>query len=123
MNISISYDSDKPMYEQIEDQIKEAIYRNLTEDNEPLPSVRQLSAQLKVSAITIKRAYADLEREGYIYTVAGKGTFIKLKHIDSIKSKYAGEQLTELSSRLTQMKTAGISKADILKVVNEIFNE
>ena len=123
MNIRISYDSEKPMYEQIEEQIKEAICNNKAEDNEPLPSVRQLSSQLNVSAITIKRAYADLEKEGFIYTVAGKGTFVKLKHIDTIKERYVTDRLNELKDKLDAMKKSGISRADIITVVEEIFGK
>lgn len=121
MNIHISYDSEKPMYEQIEEQIKEAICNNKAQDNEPLPSVRQLSARLNVSAITIKRAYADLERDGFIYTVAGKGTFVKLKHIDSLKNKYVEECFMALKEQLSTMKKAGVTKAEIEKAVTEIF--
>ena len=123
MNIRISYDSEKPMYEQIEEQIKEAICNNEAEDNEPLPSVRQLSSQLNVSAITIKRAYADLEKEGFIYTVAGKGTFVKLKHIDTIKERYVTDRLNELKDKLDVMKKSGISRADIITVVEEVFGK
>lgn len=122
LNIRISYDSEKPMYEQIEEQIKEAICNNQAEDNEPLPSVRQLSSQLNVSAITIKRAYADLEKEGFIYTVAGKGTFVKLKHIDTIKERYVTDRLNELRDKLEAMKKSGISKDEIITVVEEIFD-
>lgn len=121
MNIHISYDSEKPMYEQIEEQIKEAICNNKAQDNEPLPSVRQLSARLNVSAITIKRAYADLERDGFIYTVAGKGTFVKLKHIDSLKNKYVEECFMTLKEQLSTMKKAGVTKSEIEKAVTEIF--
>lgn len=123
MKIHISYDSDKPMYEQIEEQIKEAICNNQTEDNAPLPSVRQLSAQLNVSAITIKRAYADLEKDGFIYTVAGKGTFVKLKHIDDIKNRYMEEHLNELKSKLMFLKKAGVGKKKISSIVDEIFSD
>lgn len=111
------------MYEQIEEQIKEAICNNEAEDNEPLPSVRQLSSQLNVSAITIKRAYADLEKEGFIYTVAGKGTFVKLKHIDTIKERYVTDRLNELKDKLDAMKKSGISRADIITVVEEVFGK
>ncbi|MDE7431471.1 MAG: GntR family transcriptional regulator [Lachnospiraceae bacterium] len=123
MNIHISFDSELPMYEQIEEQIKEAICNNLASDNEPLPSVRQLSARLNVSAITIKRAYADLEREGFIYTVAGKGTFVRLKQIEDIKNKYMAEQLKDLRNKLNALKKTGISREDISSIVDEIFSD
>ena len=74
MKINISYTSDKPMYEQIEDCIRQAALSGELENNHPLPSVRQLAADANVSTITVKRAYSDLEREGILYTISGKGT-------------------------------------------------
>lgn len=122
MDIHISYDSSKPMYEQIEEQIIDKICNNQAHDNEPLPSVRQLSAILNVSAITIKRAYADLEREGFIYTIAGKGTFVKLKNIDILKDKYVKEGLEGLETEIVRLKKAGASKEDIQEIVSRIYD-
>lgn len=122
MDIHISYDSSKPMYEQIEEQIIYKICNNQAEDNEPLPSVRQLSTILNVSAITVKRAYADLEREGFIYTIAGKGTFVKLKNIDVLKDKYVNEGLKDLEAEIKRLKKAGASKEDIQEIVSRIYD-
>lgn len=122
MDIHISYDSSKPMYEQIEEQIIYKICNNQAEDNEPLPSVRQLSTILNVSAITVKRAYADLEREGFIYTIAGKGTFVKLKNIDVLKDKYVNEGLKDLETEIKRLKKAGASKEDIQEIVSRIYD-
>lgn len=122
MDIHISYDSSKPMYEQIEEQIIYKICNNQTEDNEPLPSVRQLSTILNVSAITVKRAYADLEREGFIYTIAGKGTFVKLKNIDALKDKYVNDGLKGLEEEIKRLKKAGASKEDIQEIVSRIYD-
>lgn len=122
LDIHISYDSSKPMYEQIEEQIIYKICNNQAEDNEPLPSVRQLSTILNVSAITVKRAYADLEREGFIYTIAGKGTFVKLKNIDVLKDKYVNEGLKDLETEIKRLKKAGASKEDIQEIVSRIYD-
>ena len=84
MKIIISYDSELPLYEQIEYWIKDAIYNNKLKNNELLPSVRQLSADLNVSAITVKRAYSDLEHEGLIYTLTGRGTFVRIDNIEEV---------------------------------------
>lgn len=122
LDIHISYDSSKPMYEQIEEQIIYKICNNQAEDNEPLPSVRQLSTILNVSAITVKRAYADLEREGFIYTIAGKGTFVKLKNIDALKDKYVNDGLKGLEEEIKRLKKAGASKEDIQEIVSRIYD-
>ncbi len=77
MNIIISNSSDKPIYEQIVSQIKLAIERGDLSEGEALPSMRHLAADLRVSVITTKRAFEELEREGYIDTLVGKGSFVR----------------------------------------------
>ncbi|MDP4178368.1 MAG: GntR family transcriptional regulator, partial [Bacillota bacterium] len=76
MKINIDYNSDLPMYEQIKTCIKENILSGKLNYQDPLPSVRQLAKELDVSTITIKRAYIDLEHDGFIYTLSGRGTFV-----------------------------------------------
>lgn len=122
MDIHISYDSAKPMYEQIEEQIIHKICNNQAYDNEPLPSVRQLSAILNVSAITIKRAYADLEKEGFIYSITGKGTFVKLKNIDNLKNKYMKDGLDGLETEIIRLKKSGASKKDIQEILDKVYD-
>ena len=120
LDISIKYDNSKPMYEQIEDKIKEEIYLNHAEDNEALPSVRQLSANLNVSAITVKRAYSDLERDGFIYTISGKGTFVKLSNIDTLKKDRTDELEESFKTLVGDMKKAGISHERIKEILREL---
>jgi GntR family transcriptional regulator len=93
VNLYINAAGDKPMYEQVKDGIRQAIINGELKAHELMPSVRQLSADLNVSMITTKRAYADLEQEGLIYTVAGKGTFVKLEDISMIQEKHVDEAL------------------------------
>lgn len=76
MNIIIRNSSDQPIYEQIYTQIKEMILTGSLSEGEMLPSIRGLAKDLRISVITTKRAYDELEREGYIHTVAGKGCFV-----------------------------------------------
>ncbi|GIQ63259.1 GntR family transcriptional regulator [Paenibacillus cisolokensis] len=76
MNILISNSSDEPIYLQIVNQIKEQIMKGELTDSEPLPSIRSLAKDLNISVITTKRAYDELEKEGFIVTVAGKGSFV-----------------------------------------------
>ena len=77
MKIIINNTSMTPIYEQIIDQIKKMIVKGELKENDSLPSVRSLSNELKISALTVKKAYDFLENEGYIQTVHGKGSYIK----------------------------------------------
>lgn len=121
MNITISYTSDKPMYEQIEDGIKKAIYEGELKNNEMLPSVRQLAKDLSVSAITTKRAYIDLEHEGLVYTISGKGTFIKLDKLEELQKSHEAELLSKLRQSAELCREHGIEKERIDTVVSEVY--
>lgn len=119
MRICISMQSELPAYEQIKMQIKEQILSGELGAGEPLTSMRQLAKDLRVSVITTTRAYGDLEAEGLIYTVQGRGCFVKgspemvraqyLKDIDkafgeiSKKGKAAGMSLEDLKGRLEEI--------------------
>jgi GntR family transcriptional regulator len=76
MKVIISNSSQEPIYAQIVDQIKEAIMKGEIEENQSLPSIRNLAKELQISVITTKRAYDELEKEGYIVTIPGKGTYV-----------------------------------------------
>ena len=76
MEIVISNSSDKPIYEQVASQVRTAIMAGELQAGDQLPSIRSLAADLRISAITTKRAYADLEQQGFISTVPGKGSFV-----------------------------------------------
>lgn len=121
MNVNISYTSEKPMYEQIEDSIKKDIFEGRLKNNEMLPSVRQLAKDLNVSAITTKRAYMDLERDGLIYTIAGKGTFVKADDIGNIQSAAHQKALEEFDKAARQAKEYGIEKKALEGVLDEIY--
>ena len=117
MNLFINAAGDKPMYEQVKDGIKEAIVNGELKAHDLMPSVRQLAADLNVSMITTKRAYADLEREGLIYTVAGKGTFVKLEDISMIQEKHAAEALEQFRIQAEALKKLDVP---IEKLENEL---
>ena len=85
MNIIINNSSGEPIYSQIEKQIKDDILTNKLTPNEPLPSIRGLAKDLRISVITTKRAYDELEREGFIYTVPGKGSFVNVQDKELLK--------------------------------------
>ncbi|MCC0683700.1 GntR family transcriptional regulator [Clostridioides sp. ZZV14-6345] len=87
MNIVISNSSGKPIYEQITTQIKSMIISGELSEGSALPSMRLLAKELRISVITTKRAYSDLERDGFIETVTGKGSFVSSKNMDFVKEE------------------------------------
>ena len=87
MNIVISNKDDRPIYEQIVSQFKEMIISGKLKSGESLPSIRALAKDLRISVITTKRAYEELERDGFIETVAGKGSFVAGQDTDAIKEE------------------------------------
>lgn len=108
MNLFINAAGDKPMYEQVKDGIKEAILSGELKAHQLMPSVRQLAADLNVSMITTKRAYSDLERDGLIYTVAGKGTFVKTEDIGMLQEKHIGEVMEQFIRQAEELKHLGV---------------
>lgn len=117
MRISLDNTSSIPMYEQIKNAIKENIYNGEVKDKELLPSIRQLARELDVSMITVKRAYMDLEYEGLINTVSGRGTFVKMKDHSLIVEHYKNELLIELRDEIVKLKRAGVTEEEIIKLV------
>lgn len=122
MNITISHTDERPMYEQIEEGIKKAIYEGQLENNQQLPSVRQLAKDLNVSAITTKRAYIDLEHEGLIYTVSGKGTFVRLDKIDELHRNREREILERLAEAIKECRKIRVDIKKINQLAEEIYN-
>ncbi len=97
MDIIISNSSGVPIYEQIEEQIKSQIITGDLREGDALPSMRVLAKELKISIITTKRAYEDLEKDGFIYSIAGKGCFVKGINSEIIKENlmYAIQEILE----------------------------
>lgn len=104
MFISIDNKSGVPIYEQIYSQIKNQIISSSIKENEMLPSIRSLAKDLRISVITTKRAYDELEHDGFIYTVAGKGCFVAQKNTELLREEnlknieYHIEEILKLSS-------------------------
>ena len=99
MNIIISNASNQPIYEQIYAQIKNAIISGELSEGDALPSIRALAKDLRISVITTKRAYEELERDGFIYTVAAKGCFVALKNVGMIRE----EKLKEIEEHMREI--------------------
>ena len=107
MRIVLLYQSSVPIYEQIKEQIKTSVLSGELQENELLPSIRQLARDLKVSVITTTRAYNDLELEGFIQTVPGKGCYVKRIEEDFIRSQYVKETKATLNTAIRQSKWQG----------------
>ena len=123
MNIIISNNSSVPIYEQLENAIKEAIFSNELKEEDMLPSVRSLANDLKISFLTVKRAYDELEEEGYIKTVQGKGSFVAPKNLELIKEEKLRE-IQELIERIYDIsKISNITEDEIKELFKIIFNE
>ena len=123
MNIIITNSSGLPIFEQIENAIKEAIFSNELKEGEMLPSVRSLANELKISFLTVKRAYDELEEEGYIKTVQGKGSFVAPKNLELIKEEKLRE-IQELIERIYDIsKISNITEDEIKELFKIIFNE
>lgn len=103
MNLIISNSSEAPIYEQIVSQAKNAIMRGDLAENEPLPSIRSLARELQISVITTKRAYEELEREGYIATVPGKGSFVAAQNKELLREA----RIKVVEEKLAQAAAAG----------------
>ena len=123
MNIIISNSSSIPIYEQIKTAIKQAIFSNELKEEDMLPSVRSMANDLKISFLTVKRAYDELEQEGYIKTVQGKGSFIAPKNLELIKE----EKLKEIQDYIEKIydisKVSNISEDEIKELFKMIFEE
>jgi GntR family transcriptional regulator len=110
LDIIISNSSDKPIYEQITMQIKNLIISGELKPGEALPSMRYLAKELRISVITTKRAYEDLERDGFITTVVGKGSFVGESNIEFIRE----EQLRVIEEYI--QKAVEVAKANNIKL-------
>ena len=123
MNIIISNSSSIPIYEQIKTAIKQAVFSNELKEEDMLPSVRSMANDLKISFLTVKRAYDELEEEGYIKTVQGKGSFVAPKNLELIKEEKLRE-IQELIERIYDIsKISNITEDEIKELFKIIFNE
>lgn len=123
MKIIISNDSGIPIYEQIKNQIKAKIVAGDLKADEALPGMRTLASDLKVSVITTKRAYNDLEQEGYTYSMTGKGSFVKKLNEEVVRENALAEIEKHFADAMRVARVAGISIEDlqeILKTLDEV---
>ncbi len=122
MEILLSNSSDKPIYEQITSQIKAMIMNGTLKSGDSLPSMRKLAKELHVSVITAQRAYEDLQRDGFIDTVAGKGTFVAAQNKDFIREENLRsiEKLLQKAVRLGKENDISLQQVtDLLQIFYE----
>ncbi len=123
MEIIIRNTGGQPIYEQIYSQLKAQIIAGVLTPGEALPSIRALAKDLKISVITTKRAYDELEAEGFLYTVAGKGCFVAEKNLDLIRE----QQLRELEGHLTAAvglaKSCAVTVEELIGMLRVLLEE
>lgn len=123
MDIVISNSNPKPIYEQITDQIKNKIITGELEAGDALPSMRLLAKELHISVITTKRAYADLERDGFIETVAGKGCFVAAKNADFLREEQLRKAEEAMQKAVDIAKRGGITLAELNEMLALLYGQ
>jgi len=123
MNIAISNKDDRPIYEQITSKIKTMILSGELLAGEMLPSMRVLAKDLRISVITTKRAYEELEKEGFIVTVAGKGSYIAEHNTEILKEERLRSIEKKLGEVWEEATTFGINADEIKEMINIICME
>lgn len=123
MNIIISNSGDKPIYEQIIGQIKNMVMNGTLKEGDMLPSMRTLAKELRISVITTKRAYEELEREGFITTIVGKGSFVRAADTELLRE----ERLRQVEELLTQAVSlagqSGITRQELQEILELLYQE
>ena len=116
LDIVISNMGDQPIYDQIYTQIKNQILAGKLKEGEALPSIRGLAKDLRISVITTKRAYEELERDGFIYMMAGKGSFVAQKNLDLIREENL-KKIEEHMNAVYELGTAcGLSREELMEM-------
>lgn len=123
MKIIISTNSSLAIYEQIVNQLKNAIFHKELQAGEALPSIRTLASDLEVSVITTKRAYEVLEQENLIRSVAGKGFYVCDTNLDYLKEKQYRRLEKKMMEILEECKKAGMKTEEILSMTEELLKE
>ena len=123
MQLLIDNKSGTSIYEQIYTQIKDQIIGGALGEDDPLPSIRNLAKDLRISVITTKRAYEELEREGFLYTVPGKGCFVAPKNVELLRE----ENLKKIEWHFSQIQSlaasCNLSKADLMEMLECAWEE
>ncbi len=123
MNLFIDNKSGAPIYEQIYTQIKAQIISGALREDDPLPSIRNLAKDLRISVITTKRAYDELEKEGFVYSVAAKGCFVAPKNVELLREQNL-KKIEEYLEKIMQLAAScNLQKSDIIEMLDCITEE
>ncbi len=123
MKVIISNSSPDPIYEQISRQVKAQIISGELAEGQVLPSIRRLAHDLQISVITTKRAYDELEKEGFINTVGGKGTFVAVQNPELLREKKMKIVEEKLAQAVDEAKLMGIGEDQIIRMLQLLFQE
>lgn len=123
MNIILCSSSDEPIYRQIVSQIKSQILSGELTEGEALPSIRILAQQLRISAITTKRAYEELERDGFIETVGGKGCFVKPQNKEFLREEIVRQAEELMRKACDKARIGGISLEELREILDLCYGE
>lgn len=123
MKIIINNSSMQPIYEQLIDQIKDMIMKGELKENDILPSVRSLAKDLKISALTVKKAYDNLENDGFTTTVHGKGTYVKGANQEILLEEQRKEVETDLEMAIQKGRRCGMNNDEIRELFNLIMED
>ena len=117
MTILLDYKSGLPIYDQIYTQIKAQIISGGLKTDEPLPSIRSLAKDLRISVITTKRAYDELEKEGFIYTVPGKGCFVAQKNVQLLREENLKKIEAHMQSIISLAATCNLTQEEVMEML------
>ena len=123
MKILISTTSDSPLYQQIEEQIIDAILKGELAEGEALPSIRTFANDLKVSILTIRRVYDDLEKEGFVNSQVGIGTFVSTTNIDLLRDSKRRIIEQKMLDMIQTAKSLGITQEELNDMMNILYEE
>ena len=123
MDIIISNSSGRPIYEQITAQIKGMIMNGTLKPGDPLPSMRLLAKELRISVITTKRAYEELERDGFITTVVGKGSFVREADQEFVREERLKAVEGHLQAAVDAARQCGMDEQEVLEILRLLFEE
>lgn len=120
-SVYVDFKSRKPIYEQLIENISKMVLTGVFSPNEPIPSVRQLASELGINPNTIHKAYLELERRGIIYSVKGRGSFVS-ENIDEAVDKQKDELTSSLANVLRESKDLGLTKDDVLSIIEAVWS-
>ena len=123
MEIIISNTGGRPIYEQITSQIKSKIMSGELREGDALPSMRLLAKELRISVITTKRAYEDLERDGFIVTVVGKGSFVAAQNAELVREEHLRAAEEHIQAAVSLARAGGIEKKVLEEMLDVLYEE